>query len=147
MGRSGDLLRQQKKKMIRYTFTGEQLEAHDKAVARAAIENRAKEMEAEAKRQAAAQIAEFNTGTAEDDFYNTIRYLYSVSCRILIERFGWKAPGKSTRGNDSRMKIARFANALSEELDKIGKSSDIRSYAAQTARMYGLDFIVSEVEE
>lgn len=89
MGRSGDLIRKNKAQNRSYTFTAAQLAMRDNALKEAVLTQRAKELEEEAKRQALKQVGDLITGDSEEDFYNTLQFLFSVSVRVLIEQFGW----------------------------------------------------------
>ena len=93
MGKKGDLLRQQKAQRATYTFTAAQLEEHDRQVRTAAIERKKQEL----KDYAYGVIEkDFNErqklleGSTEDVTLNVFSMLISISCRVLVERFGWK---------------------------------------------------------
>lgn len=160
MGRSGDLLRQQKKQNARYVFTAEQLEAHDEQVRRAYTEyiwarvgDRAKEEDAKREAELTRKVnefwdrraREFRSGDIEDNFVNYFRYLLAMPCRILIEQFGWKWRTKKSK----KLNVEKFADAMIEEVNRISGdvSQDIIVYAEQTADLYGISYEIREVKE
>lgn len=160
MGKMGDALRAAKKQSTVYTFTKEQLEAHDalvlaerENVLRARLEERMKAEYAEKQKELEEKIKEcnaqiqrewdereklFHTGDLEDTFFNTLQYLIAVPCRVLIEKFGWQPP-KTT---DRRSKINRLCDYVIDEINAIvqDEMKDIRSYCDETFRLYGVKF-------
>ena len=148
MGRSGDLIRKNKTQNRSYTFTAAQLAARDNALKEAVLKQRAKELEEEAKRQALKQVGDLITGDSEEDFYNTLQYLFAVSVRVLIERFGWRPVDSGcNNGEDHRYKVVRFAQALTDELNALKRTGDIKSYAKDTAEKYGVGFVAEDYEK
>lgn len=156
MGRSGDRLRAQKAQRVTYTFTKEQLEARDRAIIQEykettknlakqeihkQVENVfAEQEEAFVKRTKAYYSSlkdEFFSPDESENFHNYMRYLLSLSVRVLIERFGWKpiSPCRTTR-------TERYATALLEELYKIteNEETDIQTYSEETYQLYGVKF-------
>ena len=155
MGRTGAALRAAKAQTVRYTFTKEQLEARDRALIKEYRENTQKLQEQEVMKQVREEFAErekdfkekttafykdleaeFFTADANENFQAYMQYLLALSCRILIEQFGWPAI------TDHASRTRRFASALVEELYKLIEDPDqnIQSYAAETARLYGVEF-------
>lgn len=149
MGKKGDLLRQMKKQQARYTFTGEELEEHDRQVIRehwkkaegfAAKVDR--ERDAEFMKRAAAVWDErermFQSGDSTENLMAYLRCFFAISCRVLIEQFNWKPP--RSRGRNTN--IMRFAVALTSEIDKItgDQRYDIVKYAREVYDKYGVGF-------
>lgn len=147
MGKSGALLRMRKDDTKTITFTQGQLKQHDAAVAQAAIKQRSRELEEEAKRQALKQVGDLITGDSEEDFYNTLQYLFAVSVRVLIEQFGWRPVESGCKnGEDHRYKVVKFAQALTDELNRLKGTGDIKSYAKETAQKYGIGFVAEDYD-
>lgn len=155
MGKKGALLRQQKKDNTRYTFTGTELEEHDRQVIRGWQETAypmlKKRAEEEARKHTQAVIAaidarwderreQFQSGGWDTYFTNAISFFMSISCRVLIEQFGWKPPNAGQHGRHT--KIMKYAEALAETVTYIATDSelDIVQYAEETKRLYGLEF-------
>lgn len=144
MGKKGELLRMQKKQSVSYTFTAEQLEAHDAAVRKMALERRKQEMDEYLEKE----FTERNrilAGTAEDVTVELFSLLISVPCRVLVERFGWPAIWKHSTG---RNRLSRFASAVQEEVEKIinDERMDIRKYAEEAYEVTGVKFQADEQE-
>lgn len=147
MGKTGALLRMRKDDTKTITFTQGQLKQHDVAVAQAAIKQRSRELEEEAKRQALKQVGDLITGDSEEDFYNTLQYLFAVSVRVLIEQFGWRPVESGCKnGEDHRYKVVKFAQALTDELNRLKGTGDIKSYAKETAQKYGIGFVAEDYD-
>lgn len=146
MGKKGDLLRQQKAQRATYTFTAAQLEEHDRQVRMAAIERKKQEL----KDYAYGVIEEdFNErqklleGSTEDVTLNVFSMLISISCRVLVERFGWKPIWKhSTKRN----RLARFVVAVQEEAERLVNDEllDIRKYTAEAWDITGVRLEATE---
>lgn len=149
MGKKGDLLRQQKRQRVIRTFTEEELIEHDRAVIRAHLERSegyAKELDRQrdeafkVKADAVWKEREerFASMNPEDNTMETLSFLLAVSCRVLIEQFGWKPPGP--RGRNP--KIMKYAVALQEEIRKIcwNKLLGMQEYSRETEKLYGINF-------
>lgn len=141
MGRSGDLLRKMGKQSAKYVFTGEQLEEHDRLVAKAVIEQRQRELEMQVDKHVDEVIRNYATEDMKTDLYKVLLYALSVSCKVLIEKFGW-TPTK--RKIDERMRIVRFTRAVEAELEEIAKYSDLKSYSDHVDELYGVGWIARE---
>lgn len=157
MGKTGKLIRKNKKQTSKYTFTGEQLEERDKAVIaeyRKTLDARMMESARNAARiyenEAEEHIQdywdsiekEFNTGDRQEDYNNLLSYLLSISSRVLIERFHWKPIPKD--GNyDGRNRTYRFAQYVMQELAAISEDDemDVRRYSAETFEKYGVKYV------
>lgn len=154
MGRSGDLLRQQKKMRTIYQFTAQQLQDHDdhlraewkkdimdRVYAEAAQidKKREEEMIRKVNEVWDRRNEEFKTGFPEEDFANYMRYLFSLPCRVLVEQFGWKP---RLHSGAKKTKLQRFAEAMSAELNKICNDPNLGfiEYANQTDMLYGFHF-------
>ena len=72
-----------------------------------------------------------------------VTLLQSISCRILIEQFGWPPAGK--RAN----RTTRFCESFVEEVNKITSNElmDIRKYNDEVERLYGIRFQTEEGEK
>lgn len=156
----GALNRKAKKQKTVYTFTAEELEAHDMAIYRQARESALPELRQKLivlqnqslEEQHAALDAywrekheEFKEGGTETTMSNSIAFTMAICCRVLIEKFGWKAPGP--RGRNP--KVMKLAEALLEEIGYIRRSSetDLVRYAEETKELYGLEFPVITTED
>ena len=149
MGKNGQLLRQQKAERATYTFTKPQLEEHDRQVRLAAVERKREELKDYAREvldHDFEERAKLLTGSAEDVTFNVFSMLISISCRVPVERFGWKPIWRhSTR----RQRLARFVTAVSEEAERIinDEMLDIRKYSAEAWEITGVRFEASDEEE
>jgi len=154
VGKKGDLLRAQKKKQATYTFTAAQLQEHDdhlreewKKTIMMRVEAEAAEVDKRREEEMIRKVnevwdrrcQEFKTGFPEEDFGNYMRYLFSMPCRVLIERFGWRP---RLYYGAKKTKLQRFAEAMSEELNKISHDPNLGfiEYANQTDMLYGFHF-------
>ena len=130
MGKNGQLLRMQKAQRVTYTFTREQLEAHDRQVAMEAINRKKDELKNYARGVLDADFAERQKileGSATDVTVNVFSMLISISCVVLVQQFGWKPIWKhSTRRN----RLARFVTAVQQETERLVNDEllDIRKY-------------------
>ena len=141
MGKKGDLLRQLKKQQAVYTFTGEELEAHDRQVVAARLEaakSLAVKEAAEIDRQRELEMREHVDKVWEENAVTLMSYFLALSCRVLVEHFGWKPPGP--RGRNVR--IMRYGAELVNELNRLTKVSKgaLREYAKETKELYGIEF-------
>lgn len=149
MGKKGDLLRAQKAQRATYTFTAAQLEEHDRQVRMAALDRKKEELKAYARGVLDEDFAERQkllSGDAVDVTANVFSMLISISCRVLVERFGWKPIWKhSTRRN----RLNRFVLAVQEETERLINDEllDIRKYAAEAWEITGVRFEASDEEE
>lgn len=148
MGKNGQLLRMQKAQRVTYTFTREQLEAHDRQVAMEAINRKKDELKNYARGVLDADFAERQKlleGSATDVTVNVFSMLISISCVVLVQQFGWKPIWKhSTRRN----RLARFVTAVQQETERLVNDEllDIRKYAAKAWDITGVRFEPSEEE-
>lgn len=149
MGKNGQLLRMQKAQRVTYTFTREQLEAHDRQVAMEAINRKKDELKNYARGILDADFAERQKlleGSATDVTVNVFSMLISISCVVLVQQFGWKPIWKhSTRRN----RLARFVTAVQEETERLVNDEllDIRKYAAKAWDITGVRFEPGEEDE
>lgn len=148
MGKNGALLRQQKAQRVTYTFTREQLEAHDRQVAMEAINRKKDELKNYARGVLDADFAERQKlleGSATDVTVNVFSMLISISCVVLVQQFGWKPIWKhSTRRN----RLARFVTAVQQETERLVNDEllDIRKYAAKAWDITGVRFEAANEE-
>ena len=149
MGKKGELLRQQKAQRATYTFTAAQLEEHDRQVRMATLDRKKQELKDYARGVLDQDFAERQrllTGDAVDVTATVFSMLISISCRVLVERFGWKPIWKhSTRRN----RLSRFVTAVQEEAERLinDEMLDIRKYAAEAWDITGVRFEASDEEE
>lgn len=146
MGKKGELLRQQKAQRATYTFTAAQLEEHDRQVRAAAIERKKLDLEEYAHKVIEKDFNERQKlleGSAEDVTLNVFSMLISISCRVLVERFGWTPIWKhSTRRN----RLSRFVVAVQEEAERLVNDEllDIRKYSQEAWDITGVRLEASE---
>lgn len=160
MGKKGDLLRALKRQQATYTFTGEELEEHDRQVRKAWSESREEAFKKKAYEQIQAykdevlgaidsrwdeRSRQFKEGGTEETMGRCVSYVLALSCRVLIEQFGWKPP--NTRGRNT--KIMKYARALTEEIGEISQDMemDIVQYAKETEKKYNLSFLPEDAED
>lgn len=162
MGKKGELLRLQKKQAAVYTFTGEQLEEHDRKVIDAAREKMKQrlveelEQEFAAREQHVKEVIEqewkfreelFSREGGMDNFFTILSLLLAISCRVLVERFHWKPipPGGYC---DRRNRLMRFGDYVVGEIEAIqsDEMKDIRKYCEEVRDKYGVEFRYEEVE-
>ena len=88
---------------------------------------------------------EFRTADRQHDFMYLLQFMLSVSCRILIEHFGWKPISEPFRWT----KTAKFADLVATEISGIcnDEFKDIRKYADDTYEKYGVRFDFTEEDE
>ena len=82
----------------------------------------------------------------EDVTLNVFSMLISISCKVLVEHFGWKPIWKhSTRRN----RLSRFVLAVQAETERLLNDEllDIRKYAAEAYEVTGVKFEAGEDEE
>ena len=156
MGKKGDALRAAKAQRATYTFTAAQLEAHDKEVRMRTLERKKDELKAYAREVLDKDFEERQkllTGDATDVTINvfsmTIKVfsmLISISCKVLVEHFGWKPIWKHST---SRNRLSRFVLAVQQETEALLNDEllDIRSYAKQAYDVTGVMFEAGEEEE
>lgn len=152
MGKSGAALRAKKGQSVSYTFTRDQLEAHDRKVreefrdeyrrlAKKTMEGYKQEADERVRKYFDELSAEFNSGNSMNDLSAILSYLVSVSCRVLVEHFGWAPVPKS--GAFRNRRIARFANLIVDEIEKISEDgrTDLRDYCDEVYEKYGIRFV------
>lgn len=149
MGKKGDQLRAQKAQRTTYTFTAAQLEEHDRQVRMATLDRKKEELRNYARSYLDHDFAERQKlleGSAEDVTVTVFSMLISISCRVLVERFGWKPVWKYTNG---RSRLVRFVNAVQEEAERLVNDEllDIRKYAAEAWEITGVKFEATDEEE
>ena len=163
MGKKGELLRLQKKQRATYTFTGEQLEAHDQAIVAARADKIKRDLMEQMEKEYAAReehvkkvIEEewksreelFRGEDMADNFFLILSLLLATSCRVLIEKFHWKPIPKDGK-YDRRNRTMRFSDYLIDEINSIveDETKDIRRYCDEVYEEYGVKFIQQEVDE
>lgn len=146
MGKKGDLLRAQKAQRATYTFTAAQLEEHDRQIRQAVLDRKKEELRTYARNVLDADFAERQKlleGSAEDVTATVFSMLISISCRVLVERFGWKPVWAHSTG---RNRLVRFVRAVQEETERLINDEllDIRKYAAEAWEITGVRFEAGE---
>ena len=149
MGKKGDALRAAKAQRATYTFTAAQLEAHDKEVRMRTLERKKDELRTYAREVLDKDFEERQkllTGDATDVTINVFSMLISISCKVLVEHFGWKPIWKHST---SRNRLSRFVLAVQQETEALLNDEllDIRSYAKQAYDVTGVMFEAGEEEE
>lgn len=147
MGKKGNLLRAQKAAVSTYTFTSEQLLAHDNQVRKEFLERKRSEWEAAIHDKITEDFNERQKlleGSSADVTANIFSMLVSVPCRVLVRDFGWTPIFGN--GHAERTKLARFMIAVREEADRLltDELLDIRDYAKT---VYDETGIMMEVED
>lgn len=140
MGRSGALLRARKDESVTYTFTKAQLREHDRQVANDAIESRKAELKRIVDENAKKLTEEYHEND-KIDVYKVLSYGLCLSCKVLIEQFGWTSAKRS--GSD-HLRIVRFIKALEQELDEIEQYSDLKTYCEKIRARYDVGFVTEE---
>lgn len=137
MSNSGKLLRMNKKQTKTITFTQAQLEQHDIQVARETIERRQAELKHFIdKRAEEVQKQYFNPENKLIE-EKIICYVLAVSCKVLIEQFGW-TPIK--RRVDGRMRIVRLVDGIKAELKEVVKYGGFKPYSDYVKDRYGVEW-------
>ena len=152
MGKKGDALRAAKMRNTVYTFTREQLEAHDKAVKEAYKDvcmNKVNKYLAEEKQAINAEIEkewrqreeDFGGPNSQDRFFNMLSYMLSVCCQVLVRDFKWK-PLPIDKTPYPYMKLIRFSKSVTAEVEKIcnTENADIRNYSDEVYKSCGVKF-------
>jgi len=160
MGKSGALLREQKKKTTTYVFTREQLEAHDHLVIKNHLEGLRLKVAEEQQKRYDESMKQFNVETEKiwrrnqqlfggkdisDNFYNAVAYVTAISIRVLCEQFNW-APIPLKGIPSKRLKLVRFVTAFQDALEEISDDSHlgIQTYCEETYEKYGVKFSTTE---
>lgn len=146
MGKNGDLLRAKKAQTATYTFTAAQLEEHDRQIRMAAIERKKQDLKDYARHVIEEDFNERQKlleGSTEDVTLNVFSMLISISCRVLVERFGWAPIWKHTT---SRNRLARFVTYVQEEAERLVNDEllDIRKYAQEAWDITGVRLEATE---
>ncbi len=148
MGKKGDALRAAKAKRVTYTFTREQLEEHDKQIRLLTLERKKDELKEYAREILDKDFEERTkllTGNTTDVTLNVFSMVISISCKVLVEKFGWKPIWKhSTKRN----RLSRFVYAVQAEVEQLLNDEllDIRSYAEKAYDITGVKFEAEEEE-
>ena len=119
-----------------YHFTAKSMRDHDEKQARAALEQRKKELQKEADEQVKKALECYLDNVGEADIANILCYGLSVSIRVLVEKFRWNP----ARGDDRRYNLAKFAVYAVEEIDRIKETTTLKDYSAETEKLYGISF-------
>ena len=146
MGKKGDLLRAKKAQTATYTFTAAQLAEHDRQVRMATLERKKQELKDYAYNVLEQDFNERQKmleGSTEDVTLTVFSMLISISCRVLVERFGWKPVWKHTTG---RNRLVRFVDAVQEEAERLVNDEllDIRKYVDEAWEITGVRFEASQ---
>ena len=152
MGKKGEVLRAAKQSQTCYTFTREQLLAHDRAVVddyKKRFDDRLREaFKAEEERVNAEIQAEWRkradlfSGTGMDNIYTLLSMTLAVPIEVLIDEFGWRPLPPENRKMHPRSRLARFVIRCQEILDDIAtdEKKDIRTYCQHVWDRSGVRF-------
>lgn len=160
MGKKGAAMRAAKMQNTTYTFTKEQLEAHDKLILREfrerVVDDARKQvddiMEEREKNAMQAAVDEwerreqaFRENHPLDNVVSCMSLLMATTARVLIEKFHWK-PIPEDGQYDGRNKMVQYCNAVADEVYKITdpENADILAYCDETYRLYGVRFNTQE---
>lgn len=149
MGKKGDALRAARAQKATYTFTAAQLEAHDKEVRMRTLERKKDELKAYAREILEKDFDEREKlliGDATDVTINVFSMLISISCKVLVEHFGWKPIWKHST---SRNRLSRFVLAVQQETEELlnDEMLDIRKYAMDAYDITGVMFEADPEDE
>ena len=167
-GKNGKLLREQKRQNTVYTFTREQLIAHDNEVVRARIatlEAVLADREAKHREEMEQVYAEYNkkmqeainaewkarkaafmTEDFESNMLEFVRIAVMIPLRILVEKFGWKKVPENAKTGDGRYRLVKLHDYIAETLNALTADDlqDIRAYAAEAEKVTGIYFELLE---
>ena len=116
IGKKGDLLRNQKLSTTTYTFTKEQLIAHDKLITEQAV----------SKYRDSIFSALYHKA-----FDTSLQVVLTASSRVLVNRFHWKPADGSNR-------LSKFIDYLIEEVTTNFSSSTIEDFSEETFNECGV---------
>ena len=143
MGKSGDRLRAAKGE-VKITMTRAELEARDRRIAQETIRQREQTLKRYVDARAEEAMKEYFTDERELDTCKVLLYALSISCKVLIEKFGW-SPIRERM--DNRMQIIRFCLAVEDELAEIEKFGDLKTYSHEVYKKYGVGFVRNKPKE
>ena len=151
MGKKGAAMRAAKQDHTVYTFTKEQLAAHDKFVIDQRIEKIKQKLEEEKEQKNTEiqdmlerewkrreELCKFDNG----GFNDLLSLMLCIPARVLIEKFHWK-PIPTDAPTNKKLQIVRFADAVAEEINAIQSDElkDLRRYSEETYEKYGVKFV------
>lgn len=152
MGKSGEALRDKKGSRGRF-YTNAEMASHDLAVRQAYRKQCLEELERENAKmrkdlqrkvdEANRKIREANEemeSTRQDYQMEMLNLLLCVSCRILIEEFGFPSVKQDKPHPANR--TYRFANALVQTMNSFGDGDETEflRYCEETIDLYGVGF-------
>lgn len=123
MGKKGDLLRAQKLTTTTYTFTKEQLIAHDKLVTEQAVSKYRESI---------------FTALYHKAFDTSLQVVLTASSRVLVNHFHWKPADGSNR-------LSKFIDLLIEEVTNNFSSPTIEDFSEETYNECGV--LIKPAEE
>ena len=168
MGKKGKALREAKLRNTAYTFTREQLEAHDRQIRLECVEmcklaaeekaNKAIALAAEELEERNQQFMKnleaewderserFCSADTGANLVEFTRLAVMIPARVLVERFGWKPVPPGKEQGDMRYKMARLHDYIAAELNDIvsDELKDIRKYAEEAEAITGITFKIVE---
>lgn len=145
MGRA-ERRRQEKersKKPVYYQYTAEQISA----IKRQAVKDAKDEIDAHCRTVVQAEWdkrAELLKGeTTNETMKIVLALLLAIPARVLCEHFGW---GEVRHENDKRSRLRRFSDLVVSEVNRVcdNETEDIRVYADETAKKYGVKYLLQE---
>lgn len=144
MGKNGKLLREQKAQKTVYTFTQQQLMEHDQFIVRQFQEKVNKTAVEKVREEWNKREQMFSQGDYIENMNLILEHLLALASRVLIEKFGWKAPTRNRNYN-----ILKFGDYLVEEINMIvaDEMQDIRRYVEETYQKYGIRFKREELDD
>lgn len=144
MGKNGAALRAAKMQNTTYTFTREQLLAHDRQIREKFAEEYKQRADEYLNEEWERRRQTFATGVSDDDFQTLLSYMLAVPVKVLVEQFGWKPCPKDR--NPGRNRLARFGDAVIAEIEGIcgDDTKDITDYCQKVYDEYGIKFSYGE---
>ena len=150
MGKRGSELREKKKETV-YSMTRLQIESMQRMAAEKALRDKKTELDKYLEEKLEKEFAERTRILREamdgDPCNDLSALMTAVAVTVLCKHFGWK-PLNGSRG-DKLKKLKRFTDLVREEFNAIcdDDDQDIRSYAEESYRKYGVRLDAEEEEE
>jgi len=158
MGKKGEAMRAAKRAAKIYTFTQDELDAHDALV----IHTRKERIKADMQQTADRMNAELNEAVRKEweereqlfsdkglnnNLVEIIALLIAISARTLVEDFKWEPLPVDGNYRKSR-KLAKFCEAVALRVMNIcgDDKVDIRQYNDETYELYGVRFMAEEAD-
>ena len=149
MGKNGDELRKKKKETV-YSMTRIQIESMQRMAAEKAIRDKKAELDKYLEEKLEKEFAErtriLREAMSGDPCNDLSALMTAVAVTVLCKNFGWK-PLNGSKG-DGKKKLSRFVRLVLQEFNTIcdDEDQDIRSYAEESYRKYGVRLNAEEEE-